>query len=104
MSLLIEPVFSGPRKVLRQAHDILAAAPIASRFTLPKRTDGLLKVSREEADQARTLLARWNLPEGRVLSAVEAAFYFCPACHAALSDGALRCPACGEFVGDPHAL
>jgi hypothetical protein len=104
MSSLIEPVFSGPRKILRQAREVLAAAHIDSRPTVPRRANGLLKVSREQAEPARTLLARWNSPEGRVLSAAEAAFFFCPACHAALSDGALRCAACGEFVGDPHAL
>ncbi|MBK8010534.1 MAG: zinc ribbon domain-containing protein [Deltaproteobacteria bacterium] len=102
---LIEPVFTGPRSTLQQARKALAAIHIDSRATTPTRTDGVLKVAREEASSARAHLTRWNAQgKGRIISAQEAAFYFCPACQAVLSDGALRCPVCGEFVGDPHGL
>lgn len=123
----VEPIFTGSRTALQEAREVLAAADIESHSTSPKRMDGVLKVSREEASAARAVLTRWYAAattntdakakakakakatieasaKGRIISAQEASFYFCPTCQATLSDGALRCPACGEFVGDAHAL
>lgn len=99
-----EPVFCGPRGVLRAARDLLAAHDIPSRHSSPKRVEGTLRVSGSDAARARSVLAAHGFARGRVMSASEASWFFCHACRAPLDAGVLRCPACGAFVGDPHAL
>ena len=98
MSLTI--VFSGRRGVLEKACRILDRQGIPCRMTHPRREEGHVRVPADAADHARRLLT--GLPEGRVISASEAARFTCPACGAVLSGGELYCPRCQACIGDPH--
>lgn len=98
---LTEPVFSAKIEQLHRAAALLEAHGIACRHSHPKRESGILRVSPGDAPQARSLLGEL---EGDVISAAEAALFFCPACQATLSLGAKHCPQCGALVGDPHGM
>ena len=101
-SKLIEPVFVGKVNMLKRAAKLLDQHDIKCWHSSPKRAFGILRVSRADAETARGLLPQ--LSSEFVVSAEEAAHFFCPECDALLEPGAIRCPECGEFVGDPHAM
>ncbi len=101
-SELIEPVYMGKVHLLHRAAELLAEHGIACRHTSPRRARGILRVSRADAETARSLLPLLG-PDG-IITADEAVHFFCPKCEAPLPLGAIHCPECDEFVGDAHAM
>ncbi len=98
MSLTI--VFFGRRAALEKAKQQLEKQGIGCRVSRPRRDEGSLRVEAVNAECARRLLA--TQPDGRVVSANEAAWFSCPVCGATLSGGEKTCPGCHTFIGDPH--
>ena len=100
---LAEIVLMAPVSRLRRASALLAEHGIQCRYTRPRRQDGTLRVSSDDAERARAVLAA-KFPSAERVSRAEAAWFRCQACGAPLSFGAFRCAACGAIVGDPQAL
>jgi len=98
---VLEVVWSSRRRDLERASALLARHGIRSRHSRPRRAEGILRVPEEDAERARELL-RVELGPGGIVAASEAAWFRCFACRRPLSLGAVRCPACDAFVGDPH--
>ena len=96
---LTEPVFEAKRQGLVRAQQYLKPLGIASRHSRPTKAEGLLRVARGQAPQARKALARLPAKIGRVVSAEEARLWSCPECDAPLTGGRKYCKACGCFVG-----
>lgn len=62
---LVEPILEAQQGRLVKARKYLAGKGIASRSTLPRKVDGLLKAPRSDAERARRLLKNWDKHGGR---------------------------------------
>ena len=100
-----EPVFRGRANEARRLRDSLAKAGLVTDLRLTGRgRQRTLWLAADLANAARRHIAEiCREPEG-LISALEADDWFCPECGQSGCLGLSRCPACGSFIGDPHAM
>jgi len=94
-----ELVMVGTPAEVRRAESLLASRGIEGRRSRAKTSEASLRVPVEEASSARAILRGMTLSDARVVEASEAAWFRCPECGHALTEGERYCARCNSFVG-----
>ena len=99
------PVFLGKVGEAQRLQRLLAAAGLGEGLELTGRSRRrTIWCAPALAAATRALLRAHTREPADLVSADEAEYWFCTDCGAEVALGVHYCPACGAFIGDPHAL